>query len=210
MGKDTIKKSVDIPEKDKTFIENKMNNFSAEVRRFIGLQKLARSDNYDLDEIRQDIEKIAQLGQQVKEIRNNKKEEILTEYDAEIVKQDRRRFQFKIEDDGQYMSDWRAQAVESWETNGSTSDKAQEIAEKISELYFDKWDVFIEKINKETDFHHIYSEEDWMGFQSDKYDDIKLDMKNSTSNVDEISLILGGTEHGRTYPGSKVLDFEPI
>jgi len=207
MGEDTIKKSVDVPEKDKKFIENEINNFSAEVRRFVGLEKIARSEEHDFEKIQEDIKQVQKIGKEVRDTWREKQEELLEEYNAEIKHEGRQGISFAMEDGSRFTVDWGGEEVLRGGRDVEKTDEAKELGQKLASQWHDAIVDWQDSIDEETQFSHYASDADRVKF-SGQHEDISIWCTYVAKS--SVSLKVDDGDTGRTYRPDLVLGYEPV
>jgi len=205
MGEDTIKKSVDVPKKDKTFIENEINNFSGEVRRFLGLEKLARSDRYDLDKVKEEIKEIKEIGKEERQNWKENRKELLQEYDAEEKEVTRQGIHIETSE-GLYTVTWQGEVL-AGERDIEVTEDLDELGSKLTEEWQNRVDKQFERIGESSDFvHHEGHERGSIQVKEDN--GLKINVNYLGTNLPDVIIPDGDT--GRTYTGKKVLNYRAV
>jgi len=206
MSDDMIKKTADIPQQDKKFLDEEVTNFSSEIRRFLGIEKLARMDKYDLEQIQEDIKKTQKIGQEVRKQWREKQQNLLEEYNAEKEAEDRQGIHFKMEDGGLFTAYWNGEVLQASRKHPKT-DKAQELGDKLNDQWWDAIDQWHERIDEETELEHEKSTAENVVF-STQYDGVEFICDYVTKNSVIVTVDDGDTK--RTYRPDLVLNYQAV
>lgn len=214
--RDTFKKTVDLPKSDQDFIEKEVSNFSSTVRRLIGLEKYYRTDQYDMDELSDQLNKIAEIGERKRKEWREKQTETLHEYNAEIETEDEQGIAYKIEDEGEhegvgkYTVDWGGNHVEHWKGNEHRTDKGKELGEKLASQWMTACNEFSEKVDELTDFEQWSGDAHSMFFEA-KEDSEMEGLELTTRYVaNKLSQIDVKMEENRNYRANKLLNHRAV
>lgn len=210
---DLIKKTVDLKPSDKQFVEEEVSNFSALVRRMIGLEKYYRTDTYDMDELENQLRKIVEVGDTVRREWRERQQAVLDEYNAEIEREERQgiAFEMKEEDEGKYTVDWGGNAVEHWKDNKKRTEEAKELGEKLAEQWIDTINEYSSRVKECTDFKHVDGDEFTMYFdgkEDTEMEGLIVGTKYVPTGLGQIDVTMG--EAGRNYRAKLLVNYRAV
>lgn len=214
---DTIKKTVDLPKSDKEFVEEEINNFSHLVRRMIGLEKYYRTDRYDMEELEEQLRKIAEIGEEVRDEWREEQEEVLEEYDAEIAEENRqgihyiREHEDGLDGEGKYSVDWGGNDVIHWQDQKERTEEAKELGHKLAKQWMDATTRYSDRIEEHTDFKQWSGDEHTMFFEAkedSEMEGLEIGTRYVARSLGQIDVTMA--ESDRNYRAKLLVNYRAV
>lgn len=158
MSEDMVKKSVDIPREDDEWLEKEPINFSKWVRKQIKEKRAEQIEMHKKKKLYQEMDQIAEKGQELMSETRDSREEIREEYGVEIIEKDVYYLGFELNDKS-YSTDWAAQQVTDHSGKVLEEGEAVEFAEEYMGDWQSKVNEFENFVEEETSFTAYFDAE---------------------------------------------------